>query len=140
MSAASIDLIRSVYEAFARGDAGTVLAAFDPQIEWNEAEGFRYADRNPYVGPAQVAEGVFGRLLAEWDGFSVVPERYIDGGETVVATGRYRGVFRATGRRLDAQFAHLWTVRDGRIAGFQQYTDTAQTARVTEALATPPLA
>ena len=36
---------------------------FDPEIVWNEAESIPYADRNPYVGPQQVAEGVFGRIL-----------------------------------------------------------------------------
>jgi hypothetical protein len=34
----------------------------DPSIEWNEAENFIYADRNPYVGPQAVLEGVFTRL------------------------------------------------------------------------------
>ncbi|HEX3159005.1 MAG TPA: nuclear transport factor 2 family protein [Gemmatimonadaceae bacterium] len=126
------ELIQSLYDAFGRGDAGTVLGAFHPDIVWNEAEGFVYADRNPYRGPSQVAEGVFGRLATEWEGFTVSPQTLLQDGETVVALGRYRGTFRATGRRLDAQFAHVWTVKDGRVSQFQQYTDTAQSARVTD--------
>ena len=127
------ELVRSLYDAFGRGDAGTVLGAFDPAIVWNEAENFRYADRNPYVGPQQIAEGVFGRIVSEWESLTVNPETLLQDGDTVVALGRYRGTFGATGRPLDAQFVHVWTVRDGRVTRFQQYTDTEQFARVTEA-------
>ncbi|HEX6177449.1 MAG TPA: nuclear transport factor 2 family protein [Thermoanaerobaculia bacterium] len=121
--------IQSLYDSFARGDAAAVLAAFDPDIVWREAEGYRYADRNPYRGPQAIAEGVFGRLMSEWSDFRVTPQRIIDGGDVVVALGRYSGASRATGKPIDAQFAHVWTLRDGRIVGFEQYTDTAQFTR-----------
>ncbi|MGZ8492532.1 MAG: nuclear transport factor 2 family protein [Gemmatirosa sp.] len=122
------ELIGSLYAAFGRGDAGTVLGMMDPGTVWMEAESSPYADRNPYVGPQQIGEGVFGRIMGEWDGFSVNPETLLQDGDVVVAIGRYRGTFRATGRALDAQFAHVWTLRDGRVTRFQQYTDTAQYA------------
>jgi len=38
-----------------------------PDIQWNEAENFVYADGNPYVGPDAVVNGVFARLGAEWE-------------------------------------------------------------------------
>lgn len=131
-------LIESLYEAFARGDAATVLGAFHPQIVWNEAENIPYADQNPYVGPQRVGEGVFGRIMSEWDGFSVNPEKLVQDDDTVVALGRYRGTYKATRQPLDAQFVHVWTVKDGQITHFQQYADTAQFARVTGVLATVP--
>ena len=31
--------LKSLYEAFGRGEIPTVLAAMHPQIEWREAEG-----------------------------------------------------------------------------------------------------
>lgn len=124
------DLIRKLYAAFASGDAGTVLGAFHPDIRWNEAEGWKYAEGNPYVGPQRVGEGVFGRLMTEWDGFSVRSEQILADGDDVVAFGRYAGTYKGTGQPLDAQFVHRWTVRDGKVAGFQQYTDTAQFQRV----------
>ncbi|MEX1128308.1 MAG: nuclear transport factor 2 family protein [Vicinamibacterales bacterium] len=129
MADANVRLVESMYEAFGRGDAATVLSALDPGIVWHEAENIAYADRNPYVGPQQVAEGVFGRIMTEWDGFTVTPEQYIAAGEHVVATGRYRGTYKATGVPLDAQFVHVWTLRGGRAVAFQQYADTLQFAR-----------
>jgi uncharacterized protein len=129
VSQRGVDLMKSLYEAFARGEVPVVLGAMDPGILWNEAEGFPYADKNPYVGPNAVLEGVFMRLGAEWDGFSVVPEEFHDAGDVVVVTGRYGGAYKKTGRRIHAQFAHVWRLRDGKVVKFQQYTDTLQATR-----------
>ncbi len=123
------DIVRGVYDAFARGDVAAVLGVFDPKIEWREADGFLLADRNPYVGPQAVAEGVFQPLVRDVEHFTVVPENVIDAGATVVVEGRYRGTMKATGTPIDAQFAHVWQVRDGKIIRFQQYTDTVQWTR-----------
>ena len=137
MSSQEPQTIRDLYAAFGRGDAGAVLAMFDPEIIWNEAENIPYADRNPYVGPQQVAEGVFGRILTDFDGFTVTADKIVHEDDTVVALGRYRGVHRSTGQSLDAQFVHVWTFRSGRIVRFQQYADTAQFLRVTSAPISP---
>ncbi len=131
MSQANVDLIRGLYDAFAAGDIPGVLGRMSPDIIWNEAENFLYADNNPYRGPEGILNGVFARIGAEWDGFAAIPEEIIDGGDTVIALGRYRGTYRATGRTLDAQLVHVWRIADGKAAAFQQYTDTLQAARVT---------
>jgi ketosteroid isomerase-like protein len=120
--------VKSLYEAFGQGDVPAVLGAFDSRIEWREADNFRYADRNPYVGPIAVAEGVFGRIAAEIDSFSVTPERIADAGDTVLSEGRYRGTVKATGKTVSVQFAHVWRFRHGKVIAFQQYTDTKQWA------------
>lgn len=129
MSAETLDLVRSIYAAFAAGDIPGVVALMSPGIVWNEAESFLYADGNPYVGPDAILAGVFARLGSEWDGFAAVPEEFLDAGDTVVVLGRYKGSNKATGRPLDAQLAHVWRVEDGKAAAFRQYTDTLQAAR-----------
>jgi ketosteroid isomerase-like protein len=133
MSQENVDLVRAIYDAFAAGDIGGVLALMSPDIVWNEAENFPYADGNPYCGPEGVLNGVFARIGAEWDGFEAVAQEIIDGGDTIVALGRYRGTCKATGRAMDAQLAHVWRIAGGKAARFQQYTDTLQAARVTGA-------
>lgn len=129
MSQSNRETIENVYAAFARGDGPTVIAAMDPAIVWNEAENFPYADRNPYIGPDAVAEGIFFRLATEWNAFQAIPAEFLDAGDTVVVTGRYRATYKATNVVLDSQFAHFWRLRDGKITAFQQYTDTEQAAR-----------
>ena len=102
------------------------MGHFLPDLVWNEAENSIYADRNPYVGPQAVLEGVFFRLATEWTDYRVTAEEITGFGDLVLAQGRYRGTNKATGCAIDAQFAHVWTLAGGKVARFQQYTDTAQ--------------
>ena len=122
------DTVKGIYNAFSKGDVPAVLGAFASQIQWREAESILYADHNPYVGPQAVLEGVFQRIISDIEGFTVLPEHFYEEGDTVVVEGRYRGNVKATGTYLDAQFAHVWHLRDGKIVRFQQYTDTKQWA------------
>ena len=129
MSAANVALIKGIYDGFAAGDVGAVLGAMSPDIVWNEAENFPYADGNPYVGPQAVAEGVFARCIGEWDGFAVNAEEIIDAGDTIIVLGRYGGSYKATGKAMNPQLVHVWRVADGKAVAFQQYVDTLQVAR-----------
>ncbi|MBK5296995.1 MAG: nuclear transport factor 2 family protein [Vicinamibacteria bacterium] len=122
------DLVKDLYAAFGKGDVPTVLGAFDAQIRWSEAESSLYAGGNPYVGPQAVAEGVFLRVVTDVENFAVAPENFVDGGDTVVVEGRYRGTWKATGKPVDAQFAHVWQFRGGKVVRVQQYTDTKRWA------------
>lgn len=126
----NLGVIRDMYDKFSRGDVLGVLGQMDQQIEWKEAENFIYADRNPYVGPQAILEGVFMRLGEEWENFMVIPEEWLDAGNHIVVLGTYRGTHKETGREVRAQFAHVWGVRGERVVRFQQYTDTKQFADV----------
>lgn len=126
MSLENVTVVRGMYAAFAKGEIPTIIAALDPQVEWWEAENFIYADGNPYVGPEAVLTGVFVRLGGEWEGFAVSPKEVLDAGDTIIGHGYYSGTYKRTGKKVRAQFAHLFTFREGNIVKFQQYTDTAQ--------------
>jgi uncharacterized protein len=125
-----VETITEAYAAFGRNDPSVLFGAMDPAISWNEAEGNPLSDRNPYIGAQSIGDGVFGRLLAAIDNFSAAPTTIIDGGEHVVVVGRYRGTAKASGAVLDSQYCHVYRFRDGKVVSFQQYTDTAQWARL----------
>jgi len=124
----NVELIRKVYEAFARGDVPAVVGAMDSNIEWRQAENNPYRpDGSPWFGPDAILQELFMKLAGDWGGtFAVTPKKFTDGGDTVVTEGRYTGTWAATGKKIDAQFCHVFRVRDGKIIHFQQYTDTAQ--------------
>lgn len=124
----SVRTIQAAYAAFAQNDPSVLFGAMSPDIEWREAEGNPLADRNPYVGAHAIGEGVFGRLLAAIDGFSAVPDRFVDGGEDVIVLGRYGGTMKHSAATLDAPFCHVYRFAGDRIVSFQQYTDSAQWA------------
>jgi uncharacterized protein len=118
----NLNAVQNLYDAFAKGDVPSVLGFLSPDIAWTEAEGFPYG--GTYHGPNAVLEGVFMRLGAEWDAFAAVPDEYIDGGDSVVAMGKYSGTYKATGKSFQANFAHVWKIQDGKAIRFVQYVDT----------------
>jgi uncharacterized protein len=128
----NLDPVRALYAAFAKGDMPAALATMAPDIVWIEADNYPYADRNPYNGPEAVLHGVFARIGGDWENFTAVSDEFIDGGDTIVSLGYYGGVFKATGKPMRAQFAHVFRVKNGKITGFQQYADTLGTAKAME--------
>lgn len=126
----ALETIKAAYAAFGRNDPSVLFAAMDSAISWHEAEGYSLADRNPYIGPQAVGEGVFGPLMAAIDNFTLTPSTFIDGSDHVVVLGRYRGTMKRDGATLDAPFCHVFQFRGDKIVAFHQYTDTAQWTRL----------
>jgi ketosteroid isomerase-like protein len=127
----NVRLIQDLYAAFGRGDIASVLGAFDPKIEWREAEGNPYQPSGkPWIGPESVLENLFVRLGSDWDRFAVHPKSFHDAGDTVVVEGRYSGTYKKTGKPLDAQVCHVWKIKGGKLTSFQQYVDTAKLQHV----------
>lgn len=137
MSRENVEVVRGTYENLAKGDMPAFIELLDRGVEWREAESHPYCAGNPYVGLDSIMDGIFSRLRDEWEGFAAVPCEFLDAGDTIVVFGRYTGTFKETRRPLDAEFAHVYRLRDGKITGMQQYTDTAQFARVTETQTDP---
>jgi ketosteroid isomerase-like protein len=131
MSEQSVDWVKGVYGAFARGDIPAVLEAFSDDIEWFEAEGMPYGGL--YRSGEAVLQNVFGPIAADVEGFAVTPEEYVGSGATVAAIVRYTGTGKATGKTLDVPAVHVWEIRDGKLARFRQFIDTAKFAEVVPA-------
>jgi ketosteroid isomerase-like protein len=123
----NLAIVQGVYEKFGKGDIPGVLSALDPKVEWYEAESFIYGDNKVLIGPEAVLNGVFMKIGAEWEYITIVNLQVI-GMENgmVLGTGRYQGKYKRNGATIDAQLAHVWTLRDGKVIKFQQYTDTRQ--------------
>ncbi len=122
----NLQTIQALYDAFAKGDRGRILALFAPDIQWNQNEGFPGGGR--HVGAESVLNNVFAKFKADWSQWGAEVDSYLDAGEAVVALGRYHGTHKSTGRSMRAEFAHVYWVVDGRITRFQQYADTRMVA------------
>lgn len=126
----NITVIDKLYKAFSTADMPTVLGLMHPKILWNEAESNALADGNPYKGPDAILQGVFARLGANHDHFELknIKTHAMDD-NMVLATLRYDGKVKATGKSYNAQAAHLWSLNsEGKIIAFQQYLDTKKMA------------
>ncbi|WP_417372304.1 ester cyclase, partial [Gelidibacter japonicus] len=125
----NIGVVDNLYKAFAVGDIPAVLAGMDSKIVWNEAESNDLADGNPYIGPDAILNGVFVRLGQDHEYFKLVDIQLhgMDNNQ-VLATLRYDAKVKKTGKTYNAQVAHLWTLRDGKVIAFQQFLDTKKVA------------
>ena len=123
----NISLLKSLYNAFGRGDIPTVLGAMSTEIKWYEAESNPYMPGGEaWVGPDAILNNLFRKLGTEWDGFTVHPKSFHDAGTSVIVEGRYSGTYKATGKSMDTQVCHVWDIKDGKVTRFQQYVDTAK--------------
>lgn len=117
-----VELVRKFYLLFKAGDKQEYLSLCDDAIEWNAMEGMPAGGR--YVGKDAVFGEYFPKMLANFSEFYAFAEEFIDDSDSVVVLGKYSGKSKA-GKEFKAPFAHVYGVRDGRIASFRQYTDTA---------------
>jgi ketosteroid isomerase-like protein len=117
----NVALIRHGYEMFAARDIPGVLGMFDEAITWYSPDTVRYGGR--YEGPQGVGS-FFATLGENYAELRVEPSTFVDGGDTVVASGHHRGTSRA-GVAFEVPFVHIWTFRAGRATSFTEYFDTA---------------
>src|SRR5215204_3287508 len=125
MSEENVNIMRQGYDAFNRGDIDTVMGLMDPNIEWQEPDVEGLPQRGTHHGPEDVANNVFGAIVGNWDDFQAVAEEFLDAGERVIVLGRFQGRGKESGKTLDAPYAHVWTLREGKAVHFRVYTDTS---------------
>src|SRR6187455_1768499 len=131
MSEQSVEVVKGIYAAFARGDVPGVLGAFADQIEWYEAEGMPYGGL--HRGGEAVAENVFGPISEDVEGFAVTPEEFMASGDTVAVVTRYTGTGKATGEPLDQTAVHVWDIEGDKAVRFRHFMDTVKFAEVVPA-------
>ena len=124
-----IAVVKNFYDSFVRGDIAAVVATLSDDLHWRESENFLLGDRNPYLSPTAVVDGVFSRIAREFQDYQAGPTELIDGGDVVVAVGRSKGIMASTGKPFDAQYMHVVRVANGKIVSFHQLIDTLEVWR-----------
>lgn len=82
----------------------------------------------PFAGTRHGREGVaefFTLIGASLDFQEFEPREFISQGESVVVLGYEHSIVKPTGRELRQEWAHVYTVRDGKIATFRAFEDSA---------------
>ena len=118
-------IVQEAYAAFGRGDVQGILDRLDDDVVWKGVYGAA-----PHVptagerrGKAQVKE--FFNQVAESVKFSrFEPSEFVATGDKVVALGHYTATT-SIGKPFDADFAMVFTLRNGKVTEFQEFTDSA---------------
>ena len=53
------------------------------------------------------------------------PREFVAQGDAVVAIGHYRSVTKPSGKTFDADFVMVFTLKDGKVVRFREFTDSA---------------
>jgi ketosteroid isomerase-like protein len=122
------DIVNQAYDAFNRKDFDGLAAICAPDCSWNVAGPADIPWAGHYEGPEQVKD--YARRLTGCVHFqSFAPQNFVEAGETVVVCGAEKAVVADTGKDYVNLFAHVFTLKDGKIAAFQEYGDTAEIER-----------
>lgn len=128
MDNANTKLVQSLYAAFGRGDIATIIAALAPDVAW-ESVG-RPSDF-PALGArkGQAAVQEFFKIVGDQLSFTEFsPKEFYAVDDKVFALGHYAMTVKATGRVNASDWAHIFTIRNGKVTAFREFGDTAQLA------------
>jgi len=132
----NIQLIKDAYAAVDRREITELLSLLSDSIDWLTHGADELPSGGRHVGHTEVRR--FIEVVGEtWEFAQFEPRQIVAQADTVVVLGFYRGNSKGTGREFSAEFAHVFTIRNGKIARFREYTDTAALLRAESA--TPAL-
>jgi ketosteroid isomerase-like protein len=115
---------RRLYEVINARDPGAILAGTTEDFVGEVSVGMPLGVGGRHAGNEAMLREVWAPVLAAYD-VRLEVERYLETDDgTVVVIGNYRGVERASGRSLDARFAHFLAIRGDRVSSLEQVTDT----------------
>lgn len=118
-------VVQDAYAAFGRGDVSGLLRMMAHDVAWEVAG--RRGDY-PTFGIWSGREGVlaFFQALAEIEDIQEFqPLSLHPAGETVLVQGRAALTLKTNGRALAYDWLHVFEIRDGKVAAFREFYDTA---------------
>ncbi len=124
-------IVKSMYDAFGRGDIAALLNSLADDAEWVAHGPSTLPTAGKYHGRAGVA-GFFQKVqeATDFDRFTV--EQYVEQGDVVVALGSYSGRSKPLQKPFHSRWAMVFTLRAGKVARFEEHTDTAALASAYE--------
>jgi uncharacterized protein len=120
----NLEVVRSVYAAFGRGDLEGLLALLDPQVSWRTPGPPDLPTAGLRRGVAEV-RAFFGLLLNTFDVQDFRPADFFAQDDKVVVLGTSREGPKGMGRLVEFRWVHVFTIRNGKIAEFEESADVS---------------
>jgi 2-(1,2-epoxy-1,2-dihydrophenyl)acetyl-CoA isomerase len=122
----STDLARALYAALGAGDRDQLDTLLHPQFTGRTAEGMPFGIGGDHDSPPAMRRIGWGAIARHFEAHAE-PERFLDLADgRLLVIGRYHGRGKQGGAPLDAAFAHLIAIDQGRIKSLEQFTDRAR--------------
>jgi hypothetical protein len=127
MTDSKIETIRSVYEAFGRGDIDFILSQVTDDVDWASCPG---SDVAPWHGIHRGQAEVPNFFKALGDSLQITeftPLSFASNETDVMVVTHWAATAPATGKSAAMDIHHWWRFRDGKICFYRGTEDTAQT-------------
>ena len=120
-----VNVIEEIYGAFTRGDVAAVLGRMNENARWD----FNVARSDvpwhrPATGRAEI-EGFLATFVAHVTLTAFEPRRFIGSADEVIVDVRVAYLVKKTGRLVDIQQLHWWSLADGLVTRLRHFEDTA---------------
>ena len=120
MHSANAEIVRAIYDAWARGERPGPSELLDTQIEYvNPAGAIEPGTRRGLAAFAAAVE----KTDEGWEAWEMELERLQAAGDRIAAVVRYRARGRGSGVELEGRESALWTIRDGKAVRYEWFHD-----------------
>ena len=123
MARSPLEVVQSTYQAFGRGDLGAVMQNLADSAEWKFVGSRGLASTGSFRGKPQIAR-FFAALAQENEILEFEPREFLAGDDHVTVLGRERTRDRGTSKVFEAEWVHVFTVRDGLVTRYWGMLDT----------------
>ena len=120
----NLEVVRRGYEAFGRGDIQALLDMLADDVEWVSPGPPELPTAGNRRGRQQVAQ-FFQAVDQIFEIQQFEPKAFVAQGDRVVVLGTDTARIKATGKVITDDWAHAFTVRDGKIVRMQEFIDTS---------------
>jgi len=123
--ATPLEIVKDVYNRFAKGDIAGFLTLCADNIEWVVNGPASLEKCKAYKGRSGVQQ--FLDILAGWEFSSFAPREFIVDGQTVVVLGEETGTDKRSGIPFENRWAHVFDVKTDRSCDFVNFSVTGRT-------------
>lgn len=117
-----------MYETFMAGDVAAFLNLFSDDAAWHSPEIDHVPLNGHFSGRDNLA--AFIASIDQYEEFlEMKPTEFIAQGDRVVVLGRFSARSKTTDKQYATDFAHIITVKDGKITSFREFFDNAAAGR-----------
>jgi ketosteroid isomerase-like protein len=124
VSRGNIDLVKSAFDAWNRGEIEAFADHVAEDVAWLEVSGRPEGEASERLGRDRLRQSLES-LFEAWESYRLELERIHDLGDRVVAVVREVARGRASGLEVDGRWGYLITVRAGQIVRIEAYRDAA---------------
>ena len=124
---ANVQKVQEIYAAFGKGDIKTITSSLAEDVDWQTIGPPVFPHAGPHHGPKEV-EQFFGKIMSTFDVKKFEPREFIAEGDKVVVLGSIGGNIKPTGKSYEAEWAMVWSFRNGKVVKWREYIDTAKLA------------